>query len=181
MSKRLVTAKPTFWTRRWKRVEKIGDILSLERQLREDLSIENRPKLSTGRVMDSYELVVSCDSQVKGRYTTFVTAVVVKPLGQGAWGYYWRAKTPAMRPVETEKRLWEEVELISQIANEVRALEDDVPNVQLWTEIDFNGTKDTRSHKVLPAAEGFLKGQGFRVRAKPKAWCATFYAGRLTT
>ena len=179
---RLIIGTPLFKTRRWGFAQVIGGIDELCDQLRDDMDLTKRPTTITGRPLDAFELVVSCDSQVHRNKTDYATAVVVKPLGTGAWGYYWSASCEVIYPKETEKRLWEEIELIYQIAVELKDLETELVNVELWTEIDFNSEKDTRSHRLVPAAVGYLTGKGgFRVRAKPEAWCATFYAGRIAT
>ena len=178
---RLITETPLFKTKRWGPAQIIGSLDDLRDQLRKDMDITTRPTTIMGRPLDLFELVVSCDSQVHRNKTDFVTAVVVKPLGTGAWGYYWRASCEVIYPKETEKRLWEEIELIHQIAMELKDMEEELLNIEFWTEIDFNGEKHTRSHKLVPGAVGYLSGSGFRVRAKPIAYCATFYAGRIAT
>lgn len=179
-NQRLIQTPPLFKTRRWGSLDVIGDYDALVKVVHRDLDPENRHKTVSGRVIDDYELVVATDSQVIGRKTCFVTGVVVKPIGTGAWGYYWKSFfSKGHRPENTEERLWEEVELTCQIATPLIHIEDTFPNVELWAELDFNGVKKTRSNRLLSAAVSYLNGYGLRVRAKPVAWCATFYTGRI--
>ena len=62
----------------------------------------------------------------------------------------------------------------------VKKYNDDLKHQKLITcDLDLNPSKMHKSNMVHDAGVGALKGNGFRVRTKPNAWCATCAADLL--
>jgi predicted RNase H-related nuclease YkuK (DUF458 family) len=46
-------------------------------------------------------------------------------------------------------------------------------------DLDFNSNPRWDSYKVLAAAQGYVKGMGYKCRAKPESWRSVYAADRL--
>ena len=117
------------------------------------------------------EVHLGCDSQNIGKHTVYVIAVVFRFPSNGAHVIYTKEKVPAVRDLWT--KLWGETDRAVQLAEFLR-LKVGVRVKQI--DLDYNEDPGYPSHKILGAAEGYVKSLGYIPKAKPHllmaAWAA---------
>lgn len=118
-------------------------------------------------------IFIGTDSQIRGIGTDFVTAVCVHIPGRGG-----RVFTSLQRE---EKRLSLADKLIQEAEQSLciaRMLEEHT-TLPVIVHLDVNSNPRYRSSKYVKMLAGMVRGNGFEVRLKPDAWCATNVADHV--
>ena len=124
-------------------------------------------------VLEKYSICVGCDSQTKGKETKYVCVVVINSLGSGSHIIHADLNFPAIR--DRFSKLWKEVEISLEVANFLTKNGIFVDYVDL----DLNPNPIFGSNNVYKAAMGFVESAGYKVRAKPISFCASYAADHL--
>ena len=118
-------------------------------------------------------IYIGTDSQICGAGTDFVVAVCVHIPGNGG-----RVFTSLQRE---EKRLSLADKLIQEAEHSlcVARLVEQHTNVPVVVHLDVNSNPRYRSSKYVKMLAGMVRGNGFEVKLKPEAWCATNVADHV--
>ena len=116
---------------------------------------------------DGQEVHVGTDSLQHGRYTDFVTVVVILNPPKGGRVVSQRLIVPRMKSLR--ERLTREVWLSTELSMTL-----DQPNLTIH--IDANAKEKYPSSKYLQELVGMVVGQGFKALWKPDSWAATHVA-----
>jgi predicted RNase H-related nuclease YkuK (DUF458 family) len=139
---------------KWKTLEgeAIGDIVPYLQQYR-------------GRILH-----IGTDSLQTGRYTQFVTVVVVLNPPKGGRVFYQREIVPRITSLRERltKEVWRSLEIAMQL-----------PEFDLTVHIDANPDERHMSSKYLQELVGLVVGQGFKALWKPDSWAATHAADHV--
>jgi predicted RNase H-related nuclease YkuK (DUF458 family) len=118
---------------------------------------------------------VGTDSLQTGRYTQFVTVIVIlnpkrDGIGSGGRVFYTRSIVPRIPQLRERllKEVWMSVELAMKI-----------PNEDLTVHIDANPDTKHMSSKYLQELVGLVVGCGFKAVWKPDSWAATHAADHV--
>lgn len=122
---------------------------------------------------DPLDVHIGTDSLQVGRYTQFVTVVVIVRKGKGGRVAYRKETVPRISSLRERlfMETWKSVGL-------GLALSPRVPN-ELIIHIDANPVETTASSKYVQELVGLVVGQGFAVRIKPEAWASTHCADHI--
>lgn len=114
---------------------------------------------------------VGTDSLQTGRYTQFVTVVVVLNPPKGGRVAYYREVYPRITSLRERltKEVWMSVELAMKLPEQP----------ELTVHIDANASEKHMSSKYLQELVGMVVGQGFKALWKPDAWAATHAADHV--
>jgi len=123
---------------------------------------------------ESMRIYVGCDSNNRGKFTTYVTTVVIHVNDAGCHVLFQREKVPRIDDLWT--KLWNEVERSVQLALYLRENGINIHNIDL----DFNDDVQYKSNKLVSAAQGYIKSFGIKARIKPDMLPATRAADNLT-
>jgi predicted RNase H-related nuclease YkuK (DUF458 family) len=121
------------------------------------------------------EIHIGSDSQQAGRFTEFVTILVVLEKGKGGRAFYIREKTPRVKSLR--ERLMKEVWMSVTMGMELNA---HIPQTAgLLIHIDANPDIRFASSTYVKELTGMVVGQGFKSVLKPDAWCASHAADHV--
>jgi predicted RNase H-related nuclease YkuK (DUF458 family) len=111
---------------------------------------------------------IGTDSLQAGRYTQFVTVIVIHTKMKGGRVVYQREIVPRIQSLRERlsKEVWKSVELAMQIPEVVG----------LTIHIDANPDERFMSQKYLQELVGMVVGQGFKALYKPDSWAASHAA-----
>jgi len=114
---------------------------------------------------------VGTDSLQTGRYTQFVTVVVILNPPKGGRVAYVREVVPRITSLRERlsKEVWMSVELAIQLPEQP----------ELTVHIDANPSERHMSSKYLQELVGMVAGQGFKALWKPDSWAATHAADHV--
>lgn len=114
---------------------------------------------------------VGTDSLQTGRYTQFVTVVVILNPPKGGRVAYIREVVPRITSLRQRlmKEVWMSVELAMKLPEQP----------ELNVHIDANAQEQHMSSKYLQELVGMVVGQGFRAIHKPESWAATHCADHV--
>jgi hypothetical protein len=119
------------------------------------------------------KLYIGTDS-IQLRYSTlYATALCFWHNGNGVHVVFSRTKTLKVKDLYT--RLWSEVEMSLELANQLK----NNHQIEATVDLDINSNKKYKSFIAHDAAVGMIKGYGFVVRTKPDAWAASAAADLL--
>lgn len=108
------------------------------------------------------KIYVGTDSQNYGGFTHYGIAIVLRNGTKGGHVLYRKDKIPRIRDHFT--RLWKEAEYSLEVAQWLR--DNSAISVDM-IELDYNGTKVTKSSNLVAATSGWITSLGFRVKVKP--------------
>jgi len=123
---------------------------------------------------DNVDILIGCDSQVKGRQTVYALVLALYTPGKGAHVLYDKFYTPRDREIST--RLMNEVWHSINLANELK--DAGLPKAK-YIDIDLNPDPRYKSNEVLRAAVGWAEGLGYSVRHKGDSPVMTYCADHL--
>ncbi|WP_314003241.1 ribonuclease H-like YkuK family protein [uncultured Paenibacillus sp.] len=141
----------------------------------------------------AYHFVVGTDSQVFRGYTKFVTGIIIRRLGKGAWACYRQVIVPRELRSLREK-LAIETSLSQEIAGRfmettIARMEDLLtPHVYKGASLELFIDIDAGTHPVINKTSLYVKEMIERVeamgmyaaRVKPDSYAASAYANRFT-
>jgi predicted RNase H-related nuclease YkuK (DUF458 family) len=111
-----------------------------------------------------HKIYIGCDSQNKGRSTTYATVIVLHyPSGGGHVLY---RKDKIEKVASSFERLWKEVELSVEVAN---LLIDSGLGKPDSIDVDLNPDPKYNSNQLLRAAVGLIESMGIQARYKSKS------------
>lgn len=121
------------------------------------------------------EVHVGSDSQQAGKFTEFVTVVVLYEQGKGGRAFYMREKTPRVKSLRERllKEVWMSVDFALQISDLVGDQSD------LTVHIDANPNVKFASSQYVKELVSMVMSQGFKTLTKPDAWCASHAADHV--
>ncbi len=130
-------------------------------------------------------IMVGADSLPPNRVSaTIVGVVAIYLVGHGAHVIYTKRKFAANQTRNVAARLWKEVELAVEIAQELRVdeLQKLLPNLsslEVNVQLDFNEDEKYPSGKLKESAVGYVKAFGYNCDIKPFAFAATYAADKI--
>jgi uncharacterized protein len=115
-------------------------------------------------------LHIGTDSLQTGRYTQFVTVVVLLDPPHGGRVFYQRDIVPRVNSLRERltKEVWRSLDLAMKL-----------PEHDLTIHIDANPSEKHMSSKYLQELVGMVVGQGFKALWKPDSWAATHAADHV--
>jgi len=125
-----------------------------------------------------YKIIIGTDSESRER-VDFVSAVVVQRIGAGGryfWQRVYRAKMATLR-----QRIYEEVNLSLALAQKILGELRNQLDPELLTkgfEIHVDAGQNGETREMLKEVIGMVRGNGFNVKTKPEAYCATKVADK---
>jgi predicted RNase H-related nuclease YkuK (DUF458 family) len=111
-----------------------------------------------------HKIYIGCDSQNKGRSTTYATVIVLHYPSGGGHVLYKKEKIEKIS--SSFERLWKEVELSVEIAN---LLMDSGIGKPDCIDVDLNPDPRYNSNQLLRAAVGLIESMGIKARYKSKS------------
>jgi hypothetical protein len=120
------------------------------------------------------DILIGCDSQVKGRETLYALVLALYTPGKGAHVLFHKFKT--IRDRDISSRLMNEVWESINLANEIK--DAGLPKTK-YIDIDLNPDPRFKSNEVLRAAVGWAEGLGYSVRHKGDSPMMTYCADHL--
>ena len=108
-----------------------------------------------------HSLYIGCDSHNSGNRTTFAVAIVLHNTSKGGHVIYSRLVVPKM--TSKHERLWKEVELSVETAQEIMNNEIQKPD---YIDVDLNPDPRYQSNSLLRAAVGLIESMGIEARYK---------------
>lgn len=121
------------------------------------------------------QLFVGTDSQRRRSRVWYATVVVLYNEKKGAKVVYAKTSTPPIKDNFT--RLFKEIELSIEIADELRA--GGIEQRLIAIDLDYNEDKTYFSNKLLTSALGWATSLGYTCRTKPAAFAGSYAADRL--
>jgi predicted RNase H-related nuclease YkuK (DUF458 family) len=115
-------------------------------------------------VNPGHRIYIGCDSQNKGRSTTYATVVVLHYHTGGGHVLYRRDKIEKI--TSSFERLWKEVELSVDVANLLINSGLGKPDC---IDVDLNPDPRYNSNQLLRAAVGLIESMGIQARYKSKS------------
>lgn len=111
-----------------------------------------------------HKIYIGCDSQNKGRMTTYATVIVLHYSSGGGHVLYRRDKIDKV--ASSFERLWKEVELSVETANLLISSGIGKPDC---IDVDLNPDPRYNSNQLLRAAVGLIESMGIKARYKSKS------------
>lgn len=131
---------------------------------------------------EPFNIFVGSDSQNTTKSTVYATAIILHRIGSGAHVIFHKESIKKIN--DRYKRLWGEAERSVNCAEILRG--GTTEKLVKWSQpegiiidLDFNSNPRWDSYKVLAAATGYVRGMGYKVRAKPESWRSVYAADRL--
>jgi predicted RNase H-related nuclease YkuK (DUF458 family) len=122
---------------------------------------------------DGQAVHIGTDSLQTGRYTQFVTVVVILTPHKGGRVVYRREVVPRISSLRERllTEVWKSVDLGLQCSP--------VVNGELTVHIDANPVVSHKSSAYVQELVGLVVGQGFRALIKPESWAASHTADHV--
>ena len=147
---------------KWKTLEGI-DVADMRASFKEILSAGKR------------EIHIGTDSQQKGRFTEYVTVVVLLDEGKGGRAFFTSEKVPRIKSLR--ERLMKEVWMSVITGIE---LNDIIPEKYgLTIHVDANPDTRFKSSGYVKELTSMVVSQGFNAVLKPESWCASHAADHV--
>jgi len=153
----------------WRKLE--GELLE------RDILIEVEEALKA-EIGTKIKVCIGSDSQVKGDYTAFATAIVF--LREGRGGFVFVNKYSSERKFTIKERMIHEVSDSVQFAIKVCPILDNY-KTELEVHADINTDPNFKSNVALKEAMGYILGMGYTFKAKPDAFASTYCAGKVVS
>ena len=123
---------------------------------------------------EQVRLYIGTDSHNRGNLTVYGTVVVIHYGNRGGHVIYSKESIPRVR--DTFSRLWREVDLSIQVAEELKSA--GVATAD-YIDLDYNPDPKYRSNSVLRSAVGYVESMGYVARTKPHAAAASYCADAI--
>jgi predicted RNase H-related nuclease YkuK (DUF458 family) len=153
----------------WRKLE--GELLE------RDILIEVEEALKA-EIGTKIKVCIGSDSQVKGDFTAFATAIVF--LREGRGGFVFVNKYASERTFTIKERMIHEVSDSVQFAIKVCPILDKY-KTELEVHADINTDPNFKSNVDLKEPMGYILGMGYTFKAKPDAFASTYCAGKVVS
>ncbi len=122
---------------------------------------------------DGQHLHIGCDSLQTGRFTQYVTVLVIHTPMKGGRVAYCREIVPRVNSMRERlmKEVWHSTEIAMQLSPIVKG--------DLTVHIDASPEEKNMSNKYLKELVGLVVGQGFKALYKPDSFAATHAADHI--
>jgi uncharacterized protein len=122
---------------------------------------------------DGQSVHIGTDSLQSGRFTQFVTVVVILTPRKGGRVAYRREIVPRITSLRERllKEVWKSVDLGLQFSP--------IVNGELTVHIDANPVVAHKSSQYVQELVGLVVGQGFKALIKPESWAASHAADHV--
>lgn len=121
------------------------------------------------------EIHVGSDSQQAGRFTEYVTVIVLLQKGKGGRAFYIREKVSRVKSLR--ERLMREVWMSVNVGLELNAHMPET--VGLTVHVDANPNLKFRSSDHVKELTAMVVSQGFKTLLKPDSWAASHLADHV--
>ncbi|PCJ67390.1 MAG: hypothetical protein COA58_03460 [Bacteroidetes bacterium] len=145
--------------------------------LKRDIMVEVEEALKAERG-NNIKVCIGTDSQVKGNFTEFATAIVF--LREGRGGFVFVKKYASERKFSIKERMIHEVNDSVQFAFQVCPILDKY-QTELEVHADINTDPNFKSNVAFKEAMGYILGMGYTFKAKPDAFASTYCAGKVVS
>lgn len=125
---------------------------------------------------NSLKVSIGTDSQVYNNITQYATVIVFVRKKRGGFMYINQDKTN--KTISIKERMLTEVAKSIAIAYEICALLD-LYQVEMEVHADINTNPQFKSNLALSEAMGYIKGMGFKFKAKPDAFASSYCANKI--
>jgi predicted RNase H-related nuclease YkuK (DUF458 family) len=125
---------------------------------------------------NSLKVCIGTDSQVYNNITQYATVIVFVRKKRGGFMYINQDKTN--KTISIKERMLTEVAKSIAIAYEICALLD-LYQVEMEVHADINTNPQFKSNLALSEAMGYIKGMGFKFKAKPDAFASSYCANKI--
>lgn len=120
------------------------------------------------------QIIIGCDSKNREDQTIYGTVIVLYKEKRGGHVLYAKERVPRIR--DRWSRLWKEVEISVNLANELK--EKGFPKAA-FIDLDLNPDPKYKSNDVFRAAVGLVESMGYTARTKPHSLCASYAADKV--
>jgi predicted RNase H-related nuclease YkuK (DUF458 family) len=120
------------------------------------------------------QIIIGCDSKNRDSLTIYAVVVVLYKPHRGGHVLYSKKRIPRVK--ERWNRLWHEVEISVNLANELVDLGLPKP---AFIDLDLNPDPRFKSNDVVRAAVGLVESMGYVARTKPYSLCASYAADKV--
>jgi predicted RNase H-related nuclease YkuK (DUF458 family) len=120
------------------------------------------------------QIIIGCDSKNRDSQTIYAVVVVLYKPHRGGHVLYSIKRIPRIK--ERWNRLWHEVEISVNLANELVELGIPKPT---FIDLDLNPDPRFKSNDVVRAAVGLVESMGYVARTKPYSLCASYAADKV--
>jgi predicted RNase H-related nuclease YkuK (DUF458 family) len=136
-----------------------------------DVPIDNIVEWVKNETKSGQIIHIGTDSLQTGRWTQFVTVVVILNPPKGGRVAYYREAVPRITSLRERlnKEVWKSIDLAMQMPE----------TPELTVHIDANPDERYMSSKYLQELVGLVVGQGFKALWKPESWAATHAADHV--
>lgn len=125
-----------------------------------------------------YKVIIGTDSEGQGR-VDFVSAIVVQRVGAGGRYFWQRIYKDNIQSLR--HKIYEEANLSLILAQKVLSQLQNRLDQDLLTkgfEIHVDAGENGESREMLKEVVGMIRGNGFNVKTKPEAYCASNVADK---
>jgi uncharacterized protein len=120
------------------------------------------------------QIIIGCDSKNRDHETIYGIVIVLYKEKRGGHVLYAKERIPRIRDRWT--RLWREVEISVNLANELK--DKGFPKAA-FIDLDLNPDPKFKSNDVFRAAVGLVESMGYKARTKPHSLCASYAADKV--
>lgn len=121
------------------------------------------------------EVHIGTDSQQSGKFTEYVTIIVLVEKGRGGRAFYTRERVP--RITSLRERLLKEVWMSVNLGLQLNAM---IPETAGMTvHVDANPNLKFKSSTYVKELTSMVVGQGFKTLLKPDSWAASHIADHV--
>jgi predicted RNase H-related nuclease YkuK (DUF458 family) len=131
-------------------------------------------KQKLAEATEEVKIYVACKCKEKGPNVEYAVVIVLHYGNRGGTCIYKIERFPRIK--DGWSRLWNEVELSLQVADEM--VLNGLPQAT-YIDIDLNPDPEFNSNKVLRSALGYVKSSGYSPRCKPESIPAVNAAAKL--
>jgi len=128
------------------------------------------------RKLHRIKVCIGTDSQVKGDFTEFATAIVFLREGKGGFIYLNKYRTDMK--FSLKRRMIQEVTDSIEVAYLLCPLFDKY-SIEMEVHADINSDPQFQSHIAFKEAMGYIMGMGYTFKAKPEAFASTYCANKV--
>jgi Uncharacterized protein conserved in bacteria len=124
----------------------------------------------------SLKVCIGTDSQVKGTFTEFATAIVFIRKGKG--GFMYLNNETTQEKMTIKQRMMTEVSRSIEVAYRLCDLFTS-HNIDMEVHVDINTNPIYKSNDALKEAIGYISGMGFNFKVKPEAFASSCCANKV--